>query len=364
MFAVRKGIFQSPRPDGQARAVPVRTQSVAARDIPIFLEGLGTVTPLATVAIRAQVTGRLVSVAFREGQVLRKGSLLAQVDPRPFQAALDQALATQQRDQAQLDNAELLLKRSVTLREQKLISDQALDDQRAQAAQLRGTLAIDNAAIASARLQLEYAQLLAPIDGLIGIRQVDPGNLVSPSDSNPLALMTQMDPISVVFSLPQDDLAQLRDAMRAGEVPVTAIARDGATEIARGKLSVIDNQISATTGTVRMRAIFPNPNRDLWPNQFVNARVTVAVRKQALVTVAEAVQQGPEGPFVYTVSKDNKATVSPVEIDVTVGSVAVLKSGLRLGDSVVVEGQAQLRPGLPVEPVLDAAGPSAASGTR
>lgn len=331
------------------RKVPVLVDTVVQRDQPIVLEGLGTVTPLATVQVKSQVDGRLQSVAFKEGALVKKGELLAQLDPRPFQILVAQTSATLARDEAQLRNAELLLERNTKLKEQNLVSQQVVDDARTTTEALRGTRGVDQAALDNAKLQLEYSRIVSPIDGVAGLRQVDPGNLVHASDATGLVVLAQLDPISVVFTLPQDELERLQRAMAGGALQVEAWARDGRSLLGTGQLTVIDNQVNATTGTVKLRAQFANPTRALWPNQFVKARLTVDQKKDALVIAAAAVQRGPQGTFVYLAASDNTAKVQPVDVDLIEGSFAVIRSGLHAGDRVITDGQSQLKPGAPID---------------
>ncbi|MFO0600187.1 MAG: efflux RND transporter periplasmic adaptor subunit [Myxococcaceae bacterium] len=335
---------------GPERKVPVLVEPAAVRDQDLVLEGLGTVTSLATVQVKSQVDGRLSSVSFKEGAVVKRGELLAQIDPRPFQILVSQTASTLARDEAQLKNAELLLERNTKLKEQNLVSQQVVDDARTSVEQLKATRGIDQAANDNAKLQLEYSRIVAPIDGVTGLRQIDPGNLVRAADATGLVVLTQLDPISVIFTLPQDELERLQRAMSGGPLKVEAWSRDGRTLQATGELAVIDNQVNATTGTVKLKAQFQNPNRALWPNQFVKARIAIDRKKGALVIAAAAIQRGPQGSFVYVVGKDATAQVKPVEIDVIEGAVAVIRSGLEAGDQVITDGQSQLKPGSPVEP--------------
>jgi multidrug efflux system membrane fusion protein len=330
--------------------VPVLVESATQRDVPITLEGLGTVTPLASVSLKSQVDGRLLSVSFKEGALVKKGEVLAQLDPRPFQIAVSQTASTLTRDQAALRNARLTLGRSQQLLEQRLIAQQQVDDQQTIVDQLQGTVGVDQAALDTARLQLEYSRVVAPIDGIAGLRQVDPGNLVRATDATGLVMLTQLDPISVVFTLPQDELGRVQRAMAEGAVPVEAWSRDGRARLAVGVVAVVDNQISTTTGTVKLKAVFANPDKALWPGAFVKARLPVEWRRGAMVVAAAAVQRGPSGSFVYVATPENLAQVKPVEVELVEGVEAVLRSGLSGGERVIVDGQSQLKPGSPVEP--------------
>jgi len=339
----------------QDRPVPVETAAAATRDLPITLEGLGSVIAYKTVNVKAQVDGRLDRVAFREGQAVRRGDLLAQIDPRPFTIQLHQAEAALARDEAQLAGAERNLTRYQAVVEQHLIPQQQVDDQRALVEQLRGTVQSDKAQIESARLNIDYAHISSPIDGVTGVRQVDPGNLVHATDANGIVVLTQMDPIAVLFTLPQDDLPRIARYQAQSRAPlvVQAVSRDGVDLLATGTLELIDNQINQSTATLRGKAVFPNPQHTLWPNQFVRARLQLAVRKGALVVPAVAVQRGPQGTFVYVVGDDQRAALRPIELDAAegmLGEQAVIAKGLSPGERVVVDGQNQLRPGAKVIP--------------
>jgi multidrug efflux system membrane fusion protein len=332
------------------RVIPVVATPAAVKDVPIYLDGLGTVTAYKTVNIHAQVGGRLDKVMFREGQAVKQGEVLAQIDPRPFTIALHQAEAALARDQAQLEGAKRNLDRFVGVGAQHLIPQQQVDDQRALVDQLTGTVASDKAQIENARLQLSYARITSPIDGVTGVRQVDPGNLVSTTDANGIVVVTQMDPIALLFTLPQDDLPDVSREQAKGKLAVEARSRDGDQLLATGELGLIDNLINQGTATMRLKAIFPNPQRVLWPNQFVKARLQLTVRKGALVIPAVAVQRGPQGTFVYVVGDDGKAAVHNVTVERIEGEQAIVAKGLTEGDKVVSEGQNQLRPGARVQP--------------
>jgi multidrug efflux system membrane fusion protein len=333
----------------ESRPVPVVTMAAARRDVPVFLEGLGTVTAYKTVTVRSRVDGQLQSVAFREGQDVKQGTVLAQVDPRAFQIQLHTAEAALARDGANLKGARLNLERYEGVRKDKLIAQQQVDDQRTAVEQLEATIKADEAQIENARLLLDYARITSPIDGVTGVRLVDPGNMVHASDAGGIVIVTQLDPIAVLFTLPQDNLQAIAGEMSKGRLPVVATSRDGQKDLARGQLELIDNQINATTSTIRLKAIFPNPTKVLWPNQFVKARLLLATKQGVLVVPAVALQRGPKGTFVYVVSADNKAQVRNVDVDFIEGELAVLARGLEEGEQVVTDGQAQLRPGAPVQ---------------
>lgn len=328
-----------------ARPVPVTTVTAAKHDVPIFLDGLGTVTAWKTVTVRSQVDGKLEKVLFREGQTVKVGDLLAQIDERPFRAMLHQAEGAEARDQSQVINNKLNLERYDTLRKQNLIAQQQVDDQKAAVAQQEGALAVDRAQIETAKLNLSYCRITAPVEGVTGVRLVDEGNLVRANDATTgLVVITQIDPIAVFFTLPEDDLHSISERMNEGTLIVEAFDRDGDRKLGEGKLLVLDNQINQATATLRLKAIFDNPKRLLWPNQFVKARLHLAQRKDAVVVPATAIQRGPKGTFVYIVKNDQAAT-QPIEIDQLVRDQAIIKAGITPGDEVVTEGQNQLRPG-------------------
>ena len=330
------------------RVIPVLTSRVEQRDVPFWLEGLGNVSAFYTVTVKALVDGPLVQVLFKEGQHVKKGDVLAQIDPRPFAIQLQSAEAAFARDTANLKNARLNLDRYKTLAQQNLIAVQQLTDQQASADQLESQVRADQAQIDAAKLNLTYARITSPIDGVTGVRLVDPGNIVHATDTGGLVVVAQLDPIAVFFTLPEDDLPAIHEAM-AGDAPVVeALSRDGDQLLVSGKLSVIDNEINQQTATVRLKAIFSNPEQRLWPNQFVKARLRLTTRKNALVVPAAVVQRGPQGTFAYVVGADSTARVRPIQVEATQGDTALIAKGLTRGEEVIVEGQAQLRPGAAV----------------
>ena len=331
-----------------ARPISVSVAPAVRRDVPIYLDGLGSVAAWKTVTVRAQVDGRLDKVRFREGQQVRRGEVLAEIDPRPFLAQLHQAEGALARDSAMLRNNRLNLERYTNLRKQDLIAQQQADDQQAAVDQYAGAVSVDQAQIENARLQLGYAQITSPIDGVTGVRLIDEGNLVHAGDPGGLVVVTQLDPIAVLFTLPEDDLPRLLPRQKQGPVTIEAYNREGDVHLGTGELVVIDNQINQSTATVRLKAAFPNPEHKLWPNQFVKARLLLETRKSAIVIPAVAVQRGPKGTFVYTVSADQTAAQQPVELAEITGPEAIITKGLGEGASVITEGQNQLRPGAPV----------------
>jgi membrane fusion protein, multidrug efflux system len=327
------------------RVIPVLTAPVIRRDVPVWLEGLGSVSAFYTVIVRPQVDGRIEKVLFAEGQHVRKGDVLVQIDSRPFAIQLQSAMAAIARDQSQLKNARLNLERYKTLSAQNLISEQQFTDQQAVVAQFEGQARSDQALVNSAKLNLDYARITSPIDGVAGVRLVDPGNVVRSTDATGLVVVTQLDPIAVFFALPEDDLTPIQRAMAKGPLTVLVSSRDGERPLGEGSLAVIDNEINLATATIRLKAVFPNPQQLLWPNEFVKARLKLTTLTSALVVPAAAVQHGPQGTFAYVVSADSTAAVRPVTVDTTQGDFAIVSKGLSPSDIVVVEGQAQLRPG-------------------
>lgn len=329
-----------------AQPTPVVALAVKQGDLPVYLSGLGSVTPQKTVTVRSRVDGQLMELHYREGQVISKGSLLALIDPRPFQVQLTQAEGQMARDRAQLQNARLDLQRYQQLWHEDSIPKQQYDAQGALVRQLDGTVKVDQGQIDSAKLQLAYSRITAPISGRIGLRQVDEGNIVHATDAGGLVVITQLQPISVIFPLPEDNLPLLRARQRSGaSLPVEAWDRDQKVLLATGTLLTMDNQIDPTTGTVKLKAEFTNKANELFPNQFVNARLLVDVRRQALIVPTPAIQRGPQGTFVYLVKPDNTVALQPVTIDISQGGEIAVAKGLSLGELVVVEGAERLREG-------------------
>ena len=335
---------------GGERAVPVATAVVARKDVPVVVEGLGTVTPLAMVTQKSQVDGRLDNVLFVEGKPVKKGDVLALVDPRPFAIQLHTAEASLYRDEATLKNGQLNLERYDTLRKGNLIPQQQVDDQKTVVDQAEAAARTDRAQIESARLNLDYARITSPIDGITGVRLVDPGNLVHATDTTGIVVITQMDPIAVLFTIPQDELTHVQRALKDGKVPVDVYGRDGIKKISTGELLLIDNQVNAQTATIRLKAMFANPDNALWPNAFVKARMQMSTLKNALVVPASAVQRGPSGTFCYVVQPDKTVQSKPVEVGTVEGDVATIAKGLAENDVVVSDGQNQLKPGSKVSP--------------
>lgn len=332
------------------QAMPVAVAKVETRDLPVYLSGLGSVQAFYTVLMKTRVDGQLVAVNFREGQEVKKGDLLVQVDPRPFEVAVAQTEANLAKDQASLKDAQVNLERFKTLYQSGVISKQQLDTQDSLVGQLQGAIGGDQAMIANAKLNLTYTRITAPISGRVGLRLVDPGNIVHAADPNGLLLLTQMHPIAVIFTLPEDQLATVAQHMRSGALAVDAYSRDDQTRLASGKLLTIDNQIDVTTGTAKLKAVFDNQEQALWPNQFVNCRLLLEVRKNSTVVPAAAIQRGPQGTYVFTVKPDKTAEMRPVTVALTQGNFAGISSGLTPGETVVTDGQDKLLPGSHVEP--------------
>ena len=327
------------------RPVPVALAQVVTQDTPVYLDGLGSVTGFYTVLIRSQVDGPIMRVLFREGQDVRKGEVLAQIDPRPYQIQLKQAEAAQARDSAQLRDAKITLERNKALYARKLVPQQTVDDNQASVDQLEGTVNLDEAQMDTAKLQLAYCNIISPIDGRTGVRLVDPGNIVHATDANGLVIITQLDPIAVLFTLPQDDLSRVAAQLAKGKLKAEAYSRDDKVKFGVGEVKLIDNQINQTTGTIRVKAVFANPNAQLWPNQFVKVRLLLDIIKDALIIPAAAVQRGPQGTFVYVANQDNVVEARPVETETSTGETLIVKKGLSTGERVVADGQFQLHAG-------------------
>ena len=325
--------------------VPVVTGTVQSKDVPIYLRGVGTVIAYNNVVERSQITGQLVNIAFQQGQTVHKGDLLAEIDPRPYQAQLDQMTANRDRDQAQLVNAQSNLDRYTKLGVNGWATPQLIETQKAQLGQLQAMVKSDEALIEAAQVNLGYTKLTAPIDGVTGIRQIDNGNIIHPTDPNGLVDVTQIQPISVIFTLPETTFAEIQQQMAKGPLTVLAYSQDDKTELDSGTLELVDNQILQTTGTIRLRATFPNAKRMLWPGELVNARLLLNTRPNGLTIPPGAVQQGPNGSYVYVIAPDGKAKVRPVTVAQISDGEALIDKGLQASETVVVDGQYGLQPG-------------------
>ena len=350
------------RSDQAGRPLPVVAAEAKKGSIDVYLNGLGTVTPRNIVVVRSRVDGQLVRVAFREGDSVKAGDLLAEIDPRPFQVQLTQAQGQMAKDQALLANAKTDLERYRTLLAQDSISKQQVDTQESLVRQYQGAIEADQGQIDSAKLQLTYSRITAPISGRVGLRQVDPGNMVHASDQNGLVVITQLMPITVVFTLPEDSVPRVMKRLAAGEaLPVEAFDRDGKVKLATGKLVTIDNQIDTATGTVKLKAEFPNTDGALFPNQFVNVRMGIETQADATLVPTAAIQRGAPGTFVFVVNADRSVSVRPVKLGPAQGEATAIDSGVVPGDLVVVDGADKLREGSKVELVTrDAQAPGAA----
>lgn len=334
-------------------AVPVTAAKVWQHDVPIVLEGLGTVTPLNTATIRTQVQGTLESVDFVEGKQVKRGDVLAKIDPRVYEAQVDQAEAALARDQASLNNAKTNLVRTQPLASRGFATQQLLDTQDSQVAQSEGTVALDKAALEAAQTQLSFTTITAPFDGVTGIRRIDPGNIVHPTDTTGLVTLTELQPIAVIFTLPSADISRVQQALASGNVSVDAYDAHDTQKLDHGSLMLIDNQVDASTGTVRLKASFPNAGRTLWPGSFVNIHLTIATSHNALTVPLTAVQQGPSGSFVYLVGANNVVTTHNVSAGQSRDGQVLIEQGLAPGETVVTAGQYRLNPGTAVEIVPD-----------
>jgi multidrug efflux system membrane fusion protein len=334
-------------------SVPVVVGRSTTRDLPIALSGIGTVQPLSVVEVKVRVDGQLDKVAFTEGQEVHAGELLAQIDPRPFEAQRAQAEAARAKDQAQLANARTDVERYTDLIDTGGVSGQTLEAAKAQVQALEATVRADQAAVDTAKLQLEFTRLVSPIDGRVGLRLVNAGSIVHITDTTGIVTVTQMHPISVIFSLPQDELPDILANASKEKLPVIAYTRDGSRSLAEGELSVVDSQVDSTTGQVRLRAIFSNTNRTLWPGSLVSARLLVRTEHAATVIPTRAVMRGQSGEYAYVVKADKTVEMRPVTTGQSVDGFTAVRSGLSPGEMVVVDGQARIAPGSHVETKKD-----------
>jgi multidrug efflux system membrane fusion protein len=334
---------------GAAGTIPVAVATAEVRDLPVLLNGLGSVEAFNTVAVKTRIDGQLVQVNFKEGQEVKQGELLAVIDPRPYEVQLSQAEATLFKDQSALKDAKVNLDRFQQLYKDGVIPKQQLDTQDSLAGQLEGSARADQAQIDNVKLNLVYTRITAPVSGRVGLRQVDVGNIVHAADPNGLVIITQLEPIAVIFSLPQDSLQSVSQHMRKGTLSVDAYSRDDQTKLTTGALTTIDNQIDTTTGTGKLKAVFANKDRSLWPNQFVNIHLLLEVRKNNTVVPVAAIQRGPQGTYVFGVKPDKTAEMRPVTVTFSEGNYAAISKGVSAGDMVVTDGQDKLQSGTHVE---------------
>jgi multidrug efflux system membrane fusion protein len=345
-WAKQKSALQETGNGRTGAPMSIVPETVGKGDIGITLNALGTVTSLGTVTIRSQISGYLIRIAFKEGDEVKKGDLIAEIDSRPYEAALAQAKGQLARDEALLRGAQVDLTRYQNLAAQKAVPSQQLDTQVALVAQYQGTVEADRAAVRSAEVNLQFCRILSPLDGRVGLRQVDQGNYVTPGDANGIVVITQLHPISVLFTLPEDNLQAVAKRLRDGAVlPVTAYDRGSVNKIAEGTLQTFDSQIDPTTGTIRLRALFSNDERTLFPNQFVNIRLLLDTHKDVTTISTSGVQRGVPGTFVYLINADNTVSVRPVQLAVTDGDRIEVQSGLARGDRIVIDGADKLREG-------------------
>jgi multidrug efflux system membrane fusion protein len=326
---------------------PIVAGTVAQHDVPIYLTGVGTVIAYNTDVVRAQIQGQIISINFTEGQTVHAGDLLAQIDPRPYQALIDQYTGNLQRDQAQLINAQANLKRYTNLGDKGWATPQLVETQQAQVGELQAAIKADQALIDAAKVQLSYTRLTSPIDGVAGIRQIDVGNIISPSNTNGLVVVTQLHPISLIFTLPETSLPQIEQQQQITKTPLAVLAytQDNTTLLDQGVLGLVNNEILQTTGSIQLKANFPNTSNRLWPGQLVNARLLLDVRHNGLTVPAAVVQQGTKGPYAYVVNPDSTVAIRPIKVAQISDGQALIDSGLKANEQVVVDGQYKLQPG-------------------
>jgi multidrug efflux system membrane fusion protein len=327
--------------------VPIVAGTVAQHDVPIYLTGVGTVIAYNTDVVRAQIQGQIISINFTEGQTVHAGDLLAQIDPRPYQALIDQYTGNLERDQAQLINAQANLKRYTNLGDKGWATPQLVETQQAQVGELQAAIKADNALIDAAKVQLSYTRLTSPIDGVVGIRQIDVGNIISPSNTNGLVVVTQLHPISLIFTLPETNLPQIEQQQQITKTPLAVLAytQDDTTLLDQGVLGLVNNEILQTTGSIQLKANFPNKSNRLWPGQLVNARLLLNTRHNGLTVPAAVVQQGAKGPYAYVVNPDDTVAIRSIKVAQISDGQALIDSGLEANEQVVVDGQYKLQPG-------------------
>jgi len=340
-----------PAPVAQptAAVVPVVASKVTAKNVPIYRRGIGTVAAYNTDVVRSQIQGQITAITFTEGQTVKAGDLLAQIDPRPYQAQIEQLTANRDRDQANLTNEEANLSRDTQLGAKGYATPQLIETQSSKVAQLKAAVQADQAQIDQANVQLSYTRLTSAISGITGVRRIDVGNVIHPTDPNGLVVITQIEPISLLFTLPQTDLPAIQDQMAKGPLSVIAYSQDNKVKLGEGKLLLVNNEIAGTTGTVQLKAEFPNTDHRLWPGQLVNAHLLLDTRADAITVAGSAVQQGPDGPYVFVVRPDQTAELRPVHVAEINQGQALIDSGLKAGDNVVVDGQYRLKEGSKVQ---------------
>src|SRR6202789_4172748 len=328
-------------------AVPIVAGPVTQHDVPIYLSGVGTVIAYNTDVVRAQIQGQIVSINFTEGQAVHAGDLVGQIDPRPYQALIDQYTGNLERDQAQLQNAQANLRRYTTLGDKGWATPQLIETQQAQVAQLQAAVKTDNALIEAAKVQLSYTRLTSPIDGVVGIRQIDVGNIISPTTTNGLVVVTQIDPISLIFTLPETSLPKIQQQQEKTKTPLAVLAysQDDTVKLGQGVLGLVNNEILQTTGSIQLKANFANKSHKIWPGQLVNARLLVDTRHDGLTVPASVVQQGSKGPYAYVVNPDSTVAIRPIKVAQISDGQALIDSGLKADEQVVVDGQYKLQPG-------------------
>src|ERR1700685_1458014 len=346
-FASLLGLASAKPPAPTPPPVPIVAGTVAQHDVPIYLTGVGTVIAYNTVVVRSQIQGQLVSIDFTEGQTVHAGDLLAQIDPRPYQAQIEQLTANRDRDQAQLTNAQANLDRYTALAKTGDATPQLLDTQKAQVAQLQNAIKSDQALIDAANVQLSYTRLTSPIDGIVGIRQIDIGNVIHPPDPNGLVVATQVEPISVIFTLPETDLPEIQQQQLQTKTPLTVFAysQDGKIQLGQGKLTLVNNEILQTTGSIQLKAEFPNKVHRLWPGELISMRLLLDTRHDGLTVPASVVQQGPQGSYAYVVNPDSSVAIRPIKVAQISEGQALIDSGLQANEQVVTDGQYKLHPG-------------------
>jgi multidrug efflux system membrane fusion protein len=328
-------------------AVPIVAGTVAQHDVPIYLTGVGTVIAYNTDVVRAQIQGQIISINFTEGQTVHAGDLLAQIDPRPYQALIDQYTSNLERDQAQFKNAQANLTRYTTLGQKGWATPQLLETQQAQVGELQAAIKADQALIDAAKVQFSYTRLTSPIDGVAGIRQIDVGNIISPSNTNGLVVVTQLHPISLIFTLPETNLPQIQQQQQNTKTPLAVLAynQDNTIQLDQGVLGLVNNEILQTTGSIQLKANFDNKANRLWPGELVNARLLVEMRHNGLTVPASVVQQGSKGPYAYVVNPDNTVAIRSIKVAQIADGQALIDSGLQANEQVVVDGQYKLQPG-------------------